>query len=250
MPSVDDSRAATTPFPVEGELWRDNRILDDHSISWPALATLVTGLLCLLVFVAPEALWVLVPLPLLAGLITWRQMAARPGHYLGANLAWLGLAVALFSAGVVGTRVSTTAALHRDQAARVADQFLKFIQAEEFSSAYELSLDRQRSFREAALRQLLIEDPKEQAAFDKFWNSPLLAQLHSAGKKLRWQERGVSLFGSDSFHDYWYVHYELTFPPEVAAQPRLITLVVSRLQKPNPKRQLWMLRHVQETPTQ
>ncbi|TWT43441.1 hypothetical protein [Botrimarina hoheduenensis] len=152
-----------------------------RSLSPLAVTGLVMGVLSCAALVEP---W-LIALPVIAAaisLVAAASIARSPETLTGRNLAVTGLAlaVAVFMAVQVSTRVSQH--LHQSSAELIADRFVEALAAEDFVSAYELTLGLRYRRPSHDLAELYYEsDEQARGQLDKF-RSDLAIQTLAGGE--------------------------------------------------------------------
>lgn len=221
-----------------------NSDLDEESYrTWsvPALLTAGSGAVSWIALFSGTLIFVPI-LALLLGLVTWRQFAARPAHWLGGRGAWIGVAVAVLSLGLFAGREWSQRAWLFEGARQTAEQWLRYQKESQPLLAYELFRpSKQRLFAADALTELLAENKNEREKHDKYARLRLIELLQRVGPSLAWKLTKISPHMSLTHQQYVNVVYQVEYQENSRTESIPVEFLIERAQYPNDQEPSWKI---------
>ncbi len=222
----------------------ENTELDEENYrTWsvPALLTGGIGAVSWIAIFSGTLLFVPL-LALLLGLVTWRQLAARPRYWLGARAAWFGVAVAVLSMGLFAGREWSQRAWLLEGARQTSEQWLRYQKEGQPFLAYELfRRPQQRLFSSEALGDLLSENEDERNKHDKYTNQQIVDLLERVGPTLEWQLRKIARDAELERQKFVYVVYQVQYRENNRTESIPVEFTVERALYANDKEPRWMI---------
>lgn len=225
MPSTDSE--------LEAEAYR--------TWSVPALLTAGVGAVSWITLFSGTLIFVPL-LALLLGCVTWRQVAARPEHWLGGRAAWIGVAVAVLSLGLFAGREWSQRAWLLEGARQTAEQWLRYQKQGQPLLAYDLfRRPAQRLFSAEALTELLAENKEEREKHDKYAQLRIVDLLERAGPTLEWKLLRLAPNTEHEYQKYVNVSYQVECKNNSRTELVPVEFLVERAQFPADKEPRWLI---------
>ncbi len=221
-----------------------NSELDEENYrTWsvPALLTAGIGAVSWIALFSGALIFVPV-LTLLLGLFTWRQLAARPEHWLGGRAAWFGAGVAMLSLGLFAGREWSQRAWLFEGARQTAEQWLRYQKEDQPLLAYELLRQpQQRLFAAEALAELHAENKSEREKHEKYTRLRIVDLLQRLGPTLEWKLVRVAPHMVIEHRKYVNVVYQVEYKDNSRTESIPVEFLVERAQYPNDKEPGWKI---------
>lgn len=187
----------------------------------------------------------LIFLPLLAlllGLVTWRQLAARPDHWLGARVAWFGVAVAMLSLGLFAGREWSQRAWLFEGARQTAEQWLIYQKEGQPLLAYDLlRKPQQRLLLNEALTALLAENKDEREKHEKYTHQRIVELLQRVGPTLEWKLIKISPHAEMEYRKYFNVIYQVQYRDQQRTETLPVEMLIERALYPAEHEPRWVI---------
>lgn len=216
---------------------------EDNYRTWsvPALLTAGIGAVSWIALFSGTLIFVPV-LTLILGLVTWRQLAARPEHWLGARAAWFGVAVAILSLGLFAGREWSQRAWLFEGARQTAEQWLRYQKDGQPLLAYDLfRRPPQRLFDADALAELLAENQDEREKHDKYARLRIVDLLERTGPTLEWKLTRIAPHMQREHQNYVNVVYQVECQDNSRTESIPVELLVERAQYAGDNDPRWMI---------
>ncbi len=209
--------------------------------SVPALLTAGTGSLSWIALFSGTLIFVPI-LALILGLVTWRQFAARPEHWLGGRAAWFGVVLAALSLGLFAGREWSQRAWLFEGARQTAEQWLRYQKEGQPLQAYEL-LRRppQRLFSSEALQELLAENKDEREKHDKYTRLRIVDLVQRVGPTLEWKLTRIAPHMSLEHQKYVNVIYQVEYQDNSRMESIPLEFLIERAQFAVDKEPSWKI---------
>ena len=222
----------------------ENAELDEENYrTWSVPALLTSGIGAISWIVLFSGTLIFVPLlALILGLVTWRQLVARPGHWLGARAAWFGVVVAMLSLGLFAGREWSQRAWLFEGARQTAEQWLRYQKDGQPLVAYDLfRRPQQRLFSNEALGEFLAENKTEREKHDKYTQQRIVDLLERVGQTLEWKLSKISPHSELERQKYVQVVYQVEYRDNNRTASIPVEFLVERAQYADDKEPRWML---------
>ena len=206
--------------------------------SVPALLTGAVGAVSWLALFSGTLIFVPI-LALILGIMTWRQLAARPDHWLGARVAWFGVAVAILSLGLFAGREWSQRAWHFEGARQTAEQWLRYQKEGQPLLAYDLLRKPQRLLLNDALRELLTENKEEREKHEKYTHQQIIDLLQRTGPTLEWKLKRISPHTNLDHLKYFNVVYQVQYQENQRTESVPVEFLIERGLYPGDKEPRW-----------
>lgn len=221
-----------------------NSELDEENYrTWnvPALFTAGIGAVSWVALFSGTLIFVPI-LALILGLVTWRQFAARPEHWLGGRAAWFGVAVAMLSLGLFAGREWSQRAWLFEGARQTAEQWLGYQKEGQPLLAYELlRRPAQRLFSAEALTELLAENKDDREKHEKYTRLRVIDLLQRVGPTLDWKLTRVAPHTEMEHQKYVNVIYQVSYQENSRSESIPLEFVIERAHFPNDKEPSWKI---------
>ena len=181
-------------------------------------------------------------LALILGLFTWRQLAARPDHWLGARLAWFGVAVAILSLGLFAGREWSQRSWLFEGARQTSEQWLRYQKEGQPLLAYDLlRRPQQRLLYKDALQSLVTGSKEEREKHEKYTHQRIVDLLQRTGPTLEWQLDRISPHIELEHQKYVKVLYKVKYQDNNRQETIPVEFLVERALFPADKEYRWMI---------
>jgi hypothetical protein len=221
-----------------------NSELDEENYrTWSVPALLTAGIGAVSWIALFSGTLIFVPLlALILGLVTWRQLAARPDHWLGGRAAWCGVAVAVVSLGLFAGREWSQRAWLFEGARQTTEQWLRYQKDGQPFLAYDLfRRPQQRLFEATALAELIAENKDEREKHEKYARLRIVDLLQRVGPTLEWKLTRIAPHMELEHQKYVNVFYQVEYKDNSRTESIPVEFLVERAQFPADKDQRWMI---------
>ena len=209
--------------------------------SVPALLTAGIGAVSWIALFSGTLIFVPI-LALILGLVTWRQLTARPEHWLGGRAAWFGVAVAVVSLGLFAGREWSQRAWLFEGARQTAEQWLRYQKDGQPLLAYDLfRRPQQRLFLADILTELLAENKEEREKHEKYARLRIVDLLQRVGPTLEWKFTRIAPQMQLEYQKYINVSYQVEYKDNARTESIPVDLLVERALFPADKEYRWMI---------
>jgi hypothetical protein len=225
-----------TPSDLDEEIYR--------TWSVPALLTGAVGAVSWLPLFSGTLIFVPL-LALILGLMTWWQLNARPDHWLGARVAWFGVALSMLSLGLFAGREWSQRSWYFEGARQTAEQWLRYQKEGQPLLAYDLlRKPPKRLLVNDALRDLLAGNKEEHEKYDKYLHLKIVDLLQRHGKSLEWKLKKISPHVEIEYQKYFYVVYQVEYQENQRTESVPVEFIVERALFPADKEPRWTIMSV------
>lgn len=209
--------------------------------SVPALLTAGIGAVSWIALFSGTLIFVPV-LTLILGLVTWRQFAARPEHWVGGRAAWFGVAVAVLSIGLFAGREWSQRSWLFESARQTAEQWLRYQKDSQPLLAYDLfRRPVQRLFAADLMSELLAENKDEREKHNKYIRLRIVDLLQRVGPTLEWKLTRIAPHLQLEHQTYVNVIYQVDYKDNSRTESIPVEFLVERAQFADDKEPRWMI---------